>query len=671
MKHGLYLRLAWQGMRKNGRLYVPFLLTGSVMVMMYYIVSNLCVSPTLASMAGGTVLATILPFGCVVIAAFSVLFLLYTHSFLIRQRAAEFGLYNVLGMGKMHLARILFWETLLLAIATLICGLGLGVALSKLSELLLLYLLRMPAGYDISISLHALTETAALFAGVYGVLLLGALWRIFRMNTLSLLRSDRVGEKPPKANWIMALLGLVLLAAAYAMAVTIKSPIEAIGVFFVAVLMVILATYMLFISGSVALCRVLQRNKRYYYKASHFISVSSMMYRMRRTGAGLASICILATMVLVTLASTGSLFIGSEDALRARYPFELQLRLTVDKPSDLTPELIAQVDSLTEDVPMTGRNAFRVGELAGYFGKTGLIMDMDDAELGMMGYDRTGYLSIVSLEDYNRVLNASVSLEAGECLLYTPRLDLSGMETFDIGGIQTLKVRGVLDDFPLIDGEYVALVVPTVMLVTPDFDALMEKLEPIIVNDRFSAVTPRYFLGFNTGLSSEENIALREKLLAELEALQLPGKTRINSRDYEKQDFYITFGSLFFVGIMLSIVFLLAAVLIIYYKQLSEGYEDQGRFTIMQKVGMTKPAIRKSVNSQMLTVFFLPLGMAGVHLAFAYPLVWKLLTAFGLVNLGLVLLVTVICYLIFCAFYVLVYKLTASAYYNIVSGGKA
>ena len=671
MKRGLYLRLAWQGMRKNGRLYLPFLLTGSVMVMMYYIVSNLCVSPTLSTMAYGTVLATILPFGCVVIAAFSVLLLLYTHAFLIRQRAAEFGLYNVLGMGKKHLARILFWETLLLAIATLICGLGLGIALSKLSELLLLHLLRMPAGYDISVSLHALTETAALFAGVYGVLLLGALWRIFRMNTLSLLGSDRVGEKPPKANWIMALLGLVLLVAAYVMAVTIKSPMEAIGVFFVAVLMVILATYMLFISGSVALCRVLQRNKRYYYKASHFISVSSMMYRMRRTGAGLASICILATMVLVTLASTGSLFIGSEDALRARYPFELQLRLQVDNPSDLTPELIAQVDSLTEDVPTTGRTSFRVGELAGYFGKNGLILNMDEDEAGMTVYERTGYLSLVPLEDYNRALNASVSLEPGECLLYTPRLDLSGMETFDIGGIQTLKVKQLLDNFPLIDGDYLALMIPTVMMVTPDFDALMEKLAPIIVNDRFPAVTPRYILGFDTDLSSEENIALRERLLAQLEAMQFPGKVRVNSRDFERQDYYITMGSLFFVGIMLSIVFLLAAVLIIYYKQLSEGYEDQGRFTIMQKVGMTKPAIRRSVNSQMLTVFFLPLGLAGVHLAFAYPLLWKLLTAFGLVNLGLVLLVTVICYLIFCAFYVLVYKLTASAYYNIVSGSKA
>ena len=671
MRRGLYLRLAWQGMRKNGRLYVPFLLTGSVMVMMYYIVANLCVSPTLSNMAGGTVLATILPFGCVVIAVFSVLFLLYTHSFLIRQRAAEFGLYNVLGMGKKHLARILFWETLLLAVATLICGLGLGIALSKLSELLLLRLLRMPSGYDISVSLRAVTETAALFAGVYGVLLLGALWRIFRMNTLSLLRSDRVGEKPPKANWIMALLGLVLLVAAYAMAVTIKSPMDAIGVFFVAVVMVILATYMLFISGSVALCRVLQRNKRYYYKASHFISVSSMMYRMRRTGAGLASICILATMVLVTLASTGSLFIGSEDALNARYPFELQLRLQLDKPSDLTPELIAQVDDLTEDVPMTGRTAFRVGELAGYFGKTGLIMDMDDTELGMAGYDRTGYLSIVPLEDYNRALNASVSLGTGECLLYTPRLDLSGMETFDIGGYRTLKVKGLLDDFPPIDGDYMALMIPTVMMVTPDYDALMEQLAPIIVNERFHAVTPRYILGFDTDLFSEENIALRERLLARLEAMPFPGKVRVSSRDFERQDYYITMGSLFFVGIMLSIVFLLAAVLIIYYKQLSEGYEDQGRFTIMQKVGMTKPAIRKSVNSQMLTVFFLPLGLAGVHLAFAYPLVWKLLTAFGLTNLGLVLLVTVICYLIFCAFYVLVYKLTASAYYNIVSGGKA
>lgn len=670
MKGGLYLRLAWQGIRKNRRLYIPFLLTGSVMVMMYYIVANLCFSPTLGQMAGGSVLSSILPFGSMVIAAFSVLFLLYTHAFLIRQRAAEFGLYNVLGMGKKHLARILIWETLMLAAVTLACGLGLGTALSKLSELLLLRILHMPAGYDVTINTVAIAQTASLFAGIYAVLLLSALLRIARMNTLSMLRSDRMGEKPPKANWVIALLGVVLLACAYALAVTIKTPMEALGIFFVAVLMVILATYMLFISGAVALCRALQKNKRYYYHPNHFISVSSMVYRMRRTGAGLASICILSTMVLVTLSSTGSLFIGSEDALKARYPFEMQLRLQLETPEYLTPELTRQVDELLADVPMSGRRSFRVGEVAGYFGKTGLILDMDDANLGIAGYDRTGYLCIVPLEDYNRAVSGSVELEPGECLIYSPRLNLTGMETFDIGGLQTLKVRRMLEDFPPIDGEFIAMVVPTVMLVTPDYDALVEMLAPVIVNGRYSAIKSRYILGFDTGLSEQENIALHQRLTERLEPFQHIERKQVNSRDNERNDFYVTYGSLFFVGIMLSIVFLFAAVLIIYYKQLSEGYEDQSRFAIMQKVGMTKHAIRKSVNSQMLTVFFLPLGLAGVHLAFAYPLVWKLLVAFGLTNLGLVLLVTVICYLIFCAFYVLVYKLTASAYYNIVSGSR-
>lgn len=671
MKGGLYLRLAWQGIRKNRRLYIPFLITGSVMVMMYYIVANLCYSPTLRQMAGGSVLGSILPFGNLVIAAFSMLFLLYTHSFLIRQRAAEFGLYNVLGMGKKHLARILIWETLLLAAATLVCGLGLGMALSKISELLLLHILRMPAGYDVTVSPAAIGQTAPLFAAIYAVLLLSALLRIARMNALGMLREGRVGEKPPKANWLVAVLGIVLLAAAYYLAVTIKTPMEAIGVFFVAVLMVILATYMLFVSGSVALCRALQKNKRYYYKPNHFISVSSMVYRMRRTGAGLASICILSTMVLVTLSSTGSLYIGSEDALKARYPFDVQLRLRFENAEQLTPELIEQTDEILKDVPMSRRIALRVGEASGYFGKTGLILDMDDENLGMAGYDRVGNLCLVPLEDYNRAVNGNVELSSGECLLYSPRLDLSGMETFDIGGLKTLRIQRMLEDFPQYDGEAMAMMIPTVTLVTPDYDALVEAFAHVIVNERFQAVTPFYFLSFDTGLSKEENIALGKELQERMSSLSFEGLRRLDCRDWERDDYFATFGSLFFVGILLSIVFLFAAVLIIYYKQLSEGYEDQSRFAIMQKVGLTKPAIRKSVNSQMLTVFFLPLGLAGVHLAFAYPLVWKLLVAFGLTNLGLVLLVTVICYLIFCTFYVLVYKLTASAYYSIVSGGKA
>lgn len=671
MKGGLYLRLAWQGIRKNRRLYIPFLLTGSVMVMMYYIVANLCYSPTLMQMAGGSVLGSILPFGNLVIAAFSMLFLLYTHSFLIRQRAAEFGLYNVLGMGKKHLARILIWETLLLAAATLVCGLGLGMALSKISELVLLRILGIPAGYDVSVSPAAIGQTAPLFAAIYAVLLLSALLRIARMNALGMLRETRVGEKPPKANWLVAVLGIVLLAAAYYLAVTIKTPTEALGIFFVAVLMVILATYMLFVSGSVALCRALQKNKRYYYKPNHFISVSSMVYRMRRTGAGLASICILSTMVLVTLSSTGSLYIGSEDALKARYPFDVQLRLRFENAEQLTPELIEQTDEILKDVPMSRRIALRVGEASGYFGKTGLILDMDDENLGMAGYDRVGNLCLVPLEDYNRAVNGNVELSSGECLLYSPRLDLSGMETFDIGGLKTLRIQRMLEDFPQYDGEAMAMMIPTVTLVTPDYDALVEAFAHVIVNERFQAVTPFYFLSFDTGLSKEENIALGKELQERMSSLSFEGLRRLDCRDWERDDYFATFGSLFFVGILLSIVFLFAAVLIIYYKQLSEGYEDQSRFAIMQKVGLTKPAIRKSVNSQMLTVFFLPLGLAGVHLGFAYPLVWKLLVAFGLTNLGLVLLVTVICYLIFCTFYVLVYKLTASAYYSIVSGGKA
>lgn len=304
MTHKLYPRLAWQGITKNKRLYLPFLLTCVGMVMMTYILLSLASSPILQTFPGGDTMPMILGMGSFVMAAFAVLFLFYTNSFLIRRRNREFGLYNILGMGKGNLAKVLAWETVIMALISIAGGEVLGIALGKLFELLLVNIVDGTVQMQFTVSVPATTMTAILYLAIFALLFLRSLVTVCKTNAAALLRSEACGEKPPKANWVFGLAGFLILGAAYYIAVTIKQPLTALAVFFIAVLMVIVATYLIFISGSVVLCRALQKNKRYYYQKNHFISVSSMAYRMKRNGAGLASICILATMVLVMLSST-------------------------------------------------------------------------------------------------------------------------------------------------------------------------------------------------------------------------------------------------------------------------------------------------------------------------------------------------------------------------------
>lgn len=323
MNRGFYPRLAWTGMKQNRRLYLPYLLTCTGVTAVFYILMGLSVSSVLPQMSGGRSTALIMSLGSMVIAFFALIFLFYTHSFLIRRRSREFGLYNVLGMGKGNIARVLLWETLLSCGATTLIGLALGILLSKLAEAALLNLLHLQIAYTFTVSIPSLLVTLGLFAAIHALIFLRSLWELHRVSAVALLRSESVGEKPPRARWALAVLGIALLGGAYWLAVSIREPLEALTWFFVAVIMVIVGTYLLFITGSVALCRMLQKNPRYYYQPRHFVSVSSMAYRMKRNGAGLASICVLATMVLVMLSSTTCMYYGVEDALHQRYPRDI------------------------------------------------------------------------------------------------------------------------------------------------------------------------------------------------------------------------------------------------------------------------------------------------------------------------------------------------------------
>lgn len=538
----LYTRLAWDGIRKNKRLYLPYLLTCVGMVTLYYMMSELCGSPLLDSMRGGTSSRLVLGLGTWVIAIFSALFLFYTNSFLVRRRQREFGLYHVLGLGKRHIALLCAIETLLTAAIALATGLVIGIGLSFAVELGLRASIRAEVDFAFRVSGAVVAKTVLVYLAIFLLILLSTLVKVGRGTAVSLLRSESCGEKPPRANVLVAVLGAVLLVVAYGMAVSIQEPLQAMLLFFVAVILVILGTYLLFIAGSVALCRALQKNKSYYYQSRHFVSVSSMTYRMKRNGAGLASICILATMVLVMLSSSACLYFGAEDSLNVTYPHEFSLTVWAR-----------------------------------------------DAE---------------ALPKLEAVLNA-----AGAPY---------GVEIWRRGEVE-------------------------------------QNGEEVIWSGQF-----------DTGLSREQQLALGGAIG---EALNDPDTTQGFSRSFRAEaadEFYGTYGSLFFIGIVLSVLFICAAVLIIYYKQLCEGYEDQPRFAIMQKVGMTAPDIRRSVNSQLLTVFFLPLAGAALHMAFAFPMIRRVLLVFSLNNTALFVATALISLAVLSVVYTLVYRATSNAYYRIV-----
>lgn len=675
MKAVFYPKLAADGIRKNKRLYFPYILSGIVMVMMFYILSYLVVSPALSQIPGGSTLVIILPMGAGVIGFFSLIFLFYTNSFLIRQRYREFGLYNILGMDKRNIGKIMIWESLIVGASAIVSGIVIGIVFSKLAELVLLNLLKLDVSYQLSIAAGALGKTVLVYGVIYLLLLFNSLIKIGHSRPLELIKSNKVGEKPPKGNWFFALLGIVVLGAAYYLAVSIKEPLTAISLFFAAVLLVIVATYMFFISGSVLFCRILQKNKKYYYKPNHFVSVSSMVYRMKRNGAGLASICILLTMVLVMISSTSSLYFGVGDSIRSRYPSGVNVTVTLDSADSLNDENIEALRSIVleqcgEDTKLKD---WRVGEIPGLFTEEGITIDYSShVNFSFATYDNVGYLSVISLDDYNRMTGKSETLAADECMLYCIRTEYTS-DTFTMEGSNPYKVKKVLDEF-IDNGEYNSLLVPTICLITDDFNGFVEPVlsmknengDPMMIFD--------WQCGFDLD-TAESEIEAAAYIRETLRSIDMDGKNgvysySVESREANRDGFFQLYGGLFFLGIILSVVFLLAAVMLIYYKQISEGYEDQDRFEIMQKVGMTKRDIRQSVNSQMLTVFFLPLVFAGIHLAFAFPLIWKILMIFNLNNLNFIIMVTLICYTVFGLFYAIVYKITSNSYYSIVSGKK-
>lgn len=665
---GFYVKLAVSGINKNRKMYLPYILAGIGMVMMFYILHFLHLDESVGNTFGGEIIQTIMGLGSFVIAIFSTIFLFYTNSFLIRRRKREFGLFNILGMGKRNIARILIWETFITAFIDIAVGLFCGILFSKLFELLVAKLLISDANFVFSISIPSIIFTTILFAVIFLLILLNSLRQLHMSKPVELLQSDTVGEKPPKANWIIAFLGAVVLGVAYYIAISIEEPISALLWFFVAVILVIIATYMLFVAGSVVLCKILQKNKKYYYKANHFISVSSMSYRMKRNGAGLASICILSTMVLVMISSTLCLLIGSEEMLRARYPRNFQLEINSED-QEVIDAYFKIVDDAIAAHSYKAQNIMRYRYLnfAGFLSKNHLSFYNSE---GFMGFPSDLWeLYIIPLDDYNTLSGNSEILGENEVLTFAPKVEYSYNDIiFDDNTSYTIKRK--LDSFPQ-NGKEVAIVNSALYVVVPDMSYIhtIQEIQFAAYEDHASNIL--YYYGLDLNCESQEQIELYNEIYGTLEKFSVSNNIdylNFESSAYNRNDIYSLYGGLFFLGAMLGLVFIFAAVLIMYYKQITEGYEDQSRFEILQKVGITKKEIRRSINSQVLTVFFAPLLMAGIHLAFSFPLIYKLLFLFGLTNQQLFIIVMICCFLLFTLLYTVIYRLTSHTYYNIVSG---
>lgn len=662
MRGLFYFRLAAVNIKKNGKAYLPYLLTCILTVAMYYIMKSLSLNEGLNSVHGAV--ASTLMLGSVVIAIFAFIFLFYTNSFLMKNRKKEFGLYQILGMEKKHLARVIACESLYISLLSLIGGLGAGMLLDKLMYLTVGRLIRVETPLDYYISVDSIRYTLVLFTVLFVLILLNSLRTVSFSKPIELLKGGNVGEKEPKVKGLAALLGLGCLGTGYYLAVTIENPVDALVLFFIAVILVIAGTYLLFMAGSIAFLKLLKKNKRYYYKPNHFIGVSGMIYRMKQNAVGLANICILSTMVLVMISSTSALMIGLEEILTQRYPYEFTVRC-YDGEDESNAEHVMQTifdrleaDGITRTDEILYTN-FEITAAMGEYQSLTLITEND-----VTPTERIRILSFITAEDYGKFIGREIELGEKEVLLYERGRPIEGDE-FSLTG-EKYRVRERIDSFvhPSDLDAYIFSVYGVVVRDKAELDAIFARQSEQYGGN---ASVLCHYLQFNTPLSSEEQITLRETLRDTYFSLEEKGGyCRIECREYERADMYSLYGGFFFLGMFLGLLFIMAAVLIIYYKQVSEGYDDKERFQIMQKVGMSAREVKQTIRSQVLTVFFLPLLTAGVHVLFAFPMISRILTLFQLMNTGLYICCTVGCFLIFALIYAFIYFFTAKAYYKIV-----
>ena len=660
----MYTKLAITNIKNNRQFYFPYLLTGIITVAMFYIMCALESNPGIQSMPGAKDLGLILRLGIGVIGIFAVIFLFYTNSFIIKRRKKELGIYNILGMEKRHIAKILSKEAFFTAIIAIGGGLVTGVLFHKLACMLLYRMIGFNGGITFSFSKKGVMITAILFAIVYLLTYIYDLFQVQLANPIELLQSGNKGEREPKTKAIMAVLGVLCLGAGYFIAITTKNPIKALTLFFVAVILVIIGTYLLFTAGSIALLKILRRNKGYYYQTKHFTSVSGMIYRMKQNAVGLANICILSTMVLVAVSTTVSLYVGVEDIMKERYPNEINIRAYYDTGAPAEDSIAPIVEKSVKESGRKIRHEEDYLEL--YFAaiKDQGQYSLDKEKVKTAG-DRVSGFVVLTREDCKKKYNEEIpELAENEVALFT--IKKTDMDTLVLENrsyhVKEIKQFENTEDFETIADmmdEYYYVIVNDVQ----DMERLWQ-LQKDIYQENSSSISRQVRLDIDG--DSEQKKECFENIKTALGPEQAKARILIDSRQSSLDEFYQIYGGFLFLGLFLGILFLMITVLIIFYKQISEGYDDKERFSIMEKVGMSNDEVKATIRSQVRTVFFLPILMAAIHVGMAFPMIKRLLSLFGLSNTALFTGCMAGTILVFTLIYLLVFLKTSKTYYKIV-----
>lgn len=654
MRKALYMRLAGGNLKKNRQLYGPYLIACIVTVMMMCIMILLEGDRGLNTIEGGQSVAATLMFGCIVIAIFSLIILVYINSLLIKQRKKEFALYNILGMEKRHISKVLFWENTYTALISIISGLVLGTVFSKLLQLILMKIIGGDISFNMDISFSVLFFTAVIFTGFFLLVLLMNIRTIRIAQPVELLRGSSEGEREPKSKWILAVLGVVFLAAGYVMSIMTKDVVSAITLFFIAVICVIIGTYLMFIAFSIVLLKGLKKNKRYYYQTKHFATVSGMIYRMKRNAAGLASICILSTMVIVTVSTTVCLYAGVGDIINNMYPYDVNMKY-YPYSQQTSEKLEAAAEDTAKRQGREIKELYSFSKMSFAANRSGDKLIVDNDTITGIG---TVDVTIITPEDYKRLTGKDAGLKKGEVLIYSEKesfgdkVELLGEE------YKTIKT----DEFPKV--VFLSISTANCGIVADS----RETAEAIL--HRYEDMTGQIIINggmyINLDGTDDEKIAFSNALNSEAADFEYEFYFLESRQLVEKDGSYSFYGAFFFLGMFLGLVFIFATVMIIYYKQVSEGYDDRKRFDIMQKVGMTEAEVKQTIRSQVLIVFFLPLAAAAMHVAFAFPMIRRILAAFSMTNVTLFAVCTAATFIGFAVIYLLVYLQTSKTYYSIV-----
>ena len=684
----LYTKLAFTSIRKNKVFYVPYIISASIMIALFFIVTSLAFDPYIRSVHGGSTLATLLALGIPVLGLLSTFFLFYISSFVMKRRKKELGLYSILGMEKKHIIAVISRENFIVAVASIALGNIFGLVLYKVSQLILLKIIHCAIDMSLNISVRAMAITTILYALLFSVLFIFSSLEIRIRSTLGYLKSGAVGEKKPKANWFLGAVGIILLVVAYVMATGVHETVQAFTLFFPAVLLVIIGTYMLFIAGSVAILNILKKKKDYYYQTKHMISVSGMLYRMKRNGMGLATICILSTMVLVMMSTVTTIIVLNKKNMDRIYPRDFSISLTpsrhgVEDTLALDPEIVR--DQLEYTAERTGCEI----ENFEYYYLLNFCAEVDGNELQYwMDYKDYYMIYIMDLESYNRLTGQDVSLGDGQIGFISEqapdiigdKLSLVGSDEYDTVPLPEVPAVMIDDVMTYSQGDVYLVVSGEDELVSLNeylTDAWYETYGEI-GGPAYSDLTYKHIAFDVTGddrqffvdYSSDHMTPLTE---VELEYMNTNwGSWEDGTQEYIFSKgmftdyFYSLYGGIFFLGIVLSIACITIAVLVMYFKQILEGYEDAGKFSIMKKVGLTDEDIKGTIYSQIVMVFFAPLIMAGVHTAFAYHMVKLMLTLFGITDAAAYFIILLICVLVFAIFYGVVFVITSKNYFKLV-----